>query len=77
MPRPVPVLGTGITLDKLLWRAFGRAGNTAAMLRAAQRLNRGLSALGPEIPLGTVVILPDAPTASARATRAPVNLFDE
>lgn len=77
MPRTVPVNGAHITLDLLLWRAYGRAGNTSAMLRAALALNSGLAARGAVIPLGTIVTLPDAPSAAARQTRRAVNLFDD
>jgi phage tail protein X len=77
MPRTVTVTGKPTTLDLLLWRAYGVAGNTAAMLRAALKLNPGLGARGAVIPLRTVVTLPDLPAASARAPRRVVNLFDD
>lgn len=77
MPRAVTVEGARITLDLLLWRAYGRAGSTSAMLRAALKLNPGLAARGAVIPLRTVVTLPDLPSASARTARRVVNLFDD
>ena len=77
MPRTVLVEGKRITLDLLLWRAYGVAGNTSAMLRLALKANPGLAARGAVIPLRTLVTLPDLPAASARATRRPVNLFED
>ncbi|WP_018261370.1 tail protein X [Methylobacterium sp. WSM2598] len=76
MPQTVTVQGRRITLDLLLWRAYGRAGNTAAMLAAALKLNPGLAGQGPEIPLRTRVTLPDPPRATTRAPRKVVSLFD-
>ncbi|ACL55608.1 tail protein X [Methylobacterium nodulans] len=75
MPLTVIVQDRYAVLDLLLWRAYGRAGNTAAMLSAALKLNPGLAALGPEIPLLTRVILPDLPTTKP-TTRKVVSLFD-
>jgi phage tail protein X len=75
LPGTAVVKDRHLPLDLLLWRAYGRAGNTAAMLSAAFKLNPGLAALGPEIPLLTRVILPDLPTP-APATRKVVSLFD-
>lgn len=74
MPQTVTVSIRGDTLALLLWRAYGRAGETSAMRSAALRLNPGLAALGPEIPLLTRVVLPDPP-APATGRRA-VSLFD-
>jgi phage tail protein X len=78
MPSTVTVGGENITLDILLWRRHGRRGVTAAVLREALELNPGLAALGPVIPLHTIVILPDLPpVAPARSGRVPaVSLFD-
>ncbi|MGA3678826.1 tail protein X [Pseudomonas graminis] len=59
------------TVDALCWQVYGRtAGVTEAVLNA----NPGLADLGPVLPHGTAVILPDA------APQAPVlqmvNLWD-
>lgn len=75
--RTETVAGSGITLDLLLWRAYGRAGNTSAMLAAAWALNPGLAAKGPVLPLGARVTLPDPPSPAAARRRVPVNLFDD
>jgi phage tail protein X len=74
MPQTVTVSVKGDTLALLLWRAYGRDGETSAMRSAALRLNPGLAMRGPEIPLLTRVTLPDRP-APAGARRV-VSLFD-
>lgn len=62
-------------LDLLLWRQFGVDG--AALLEQTLELNPGLASAGAEIPIGTVVKLPDyAPRVVAQV--APVlDLFGE
>ncbi|ACA18482.1 tail X family protein [Methylobacterium sp. 4-46] len=77
MSQTVIVKDRRAVLDLLLWREHGRAGDTSAMLAAALKLNPGLAARGPEIPLLTPVVLPDLPAASAATTRKVVNLFDD
>lgn len=72
MTETVVVAGEGITLDLLLWRRWGDAG--ASLLSAALDLNRGLASLGPVLPAGTAVVLPEAPTKTATVTVA-VDLF--
>lgn len=78
MATTIKVAGTGITVELLLWRHGKRRGATSARLTETLNLNPGLAALGPFLPLGTVVVLPDLPPASQRSmTRAPaVSLFD-
>lgn len=61
----------GETVDALCWRVFGRTDMTEAVLA----LNPGLAALGPVLPVGQPVTLPDAP-ASAAAMRDTVKLWD-
>lgn len=77
MPKTVTVGQTGLLLDLLLWRAYGRAGVSAALLTAALRLNPGLASRGAVLALGSRVVLPDLPTATARTSRKVVNLFDD
>ena len=77
MPIPMTVQGAGITLDLLLWRAYGRRGQTPAMLAAALTLNPGLADLGPVLPLLTPVILPDLPSGRAVAPRRIANLWED
>lgn len=75
MPVKMTVKGVGLTLDLLLWRVYGRAGNTSDMLRRAHLLNPGVAKLGPVLPLLTTVTLPDLPTRKAQPKRGTVNLF--
>ncbi len=54
----------GDKLDLLLWREAGLGPNDLARVLDA---NPGLAALGPILPLGTVVIVPASPeTSTAR-----------
>lgn len=60
----------GDTVDLICFRYYGRtAGVTEQVLDA----NPGLAALGPVLPVGTRVTLPDVP---ARASTNVVNLWD-
>lgn len=61
----------GDTLDSLCWRHLG----SSAAVEAALEANPGLAALGPILPEGTPVTLPDAaPPASSAKTL--INLWD-
>mgnify|MGYP001597351729 CR=1 FL=1 len=62
----------GDTLDALCWRHLGR---TAGVVEAALEANPGLADLGPMLPHGTAVDLPD-PTSAAPARRALIQLWD-
>lgn len=62
----------GDTLDLLCLRHLG---TTAGVTEAAYALNPGLAALGPVLPLGQAVTLPDPPTTPA-ATANTVQLWD-
>lgn len=65
------IAAQGDTVDSLCWHYYGRtAGVTEAVLDA----NPGLADLGPIIPHGTTVILPDA--APQPEQRQVVNLWD-
>lgn len=60
----------GDTVDTLCWRYYGRtAGVTEQVLEA----NPGLAALGPVLPMGQLVTLPDQPK---RPTTRRVQLWD-
>jgi len=52
----------GDTLDALCWRHLQQ---TRGVVEQALELNRDLAALGPMLPLGTVVRLPDPMNAAA------------
>lgn len=73
MPETVTVRGEGISLDLLLWRRHGVRGQ--GLVVAALELNQGLAGLGPVLPLGTVVKLPELPPEDARPPRRIVSLF--
>lgn len=51
------------TIDALCWRALGRSEPVEAVYAA----NPGLAALGPRLPAGTSVIIPDTATAATPA----------
>lgn len=59
------------TVDILCRRHLGV---TAEVTEATYNLNPGLAALGPFLPLGTRVVLPDPPTATPKAKT--VSLWD-
>ena len=62
----------GDTVDLILHRRFGRTDE--ALVRLVLEANPGVPALGPVLPLGTVLHIPDA--APAATTRATVRLWD-
>ena len=65
------IANQGDTVDAICWRYYGRtAGVTEAVLDA----NPGLADLGPVIPHGTAVTLPDA--APQAEQRQVVNRWD-
>ena len=61
----------GDVLDALCWRHYGRGDAVPAVLDA----NPGLAALGPELPAGRILALPDLPAPERRA--AAVRLWEE
>jgi len=61
----------GDTLDALCWRHVGQ---TRGVVEQALELNRDLAALGPILPLGTSVMLPD-PVAYSAPTQPLVQLW--
>lgn len=62
----------GDTVDLICWRVFGRTDRIAEQVFT---LNPGLAALGPTLPAGTPVTLPDVAQA-APAIRETVKLWD-
>ena len=62
----------GETLDALCWRVLGR---TAGVVEAALIANPGLADLGPLLPHGTAVDLPDPVTRTPDA-RPLIQLWD-
>ncbi len=70
----IAVAQQGETLDAVCWRVLGR---TAGVTEQAYDLNPGLAEIGPALPGGTQVTLPDlAATSPASAKRATVKLWD-
>lgn len=61
----------GDTVDLICARHLGQ---TAGVTEATYRLNPGLAALGPVLPLGTPVVLP-APSTT-QPTAKPLQLWD-
>ncbi|MCA0208122.1 MAG: tail protein X [Proteobacteria bacterium] len=66
------VAQAGETLDAICWRMLG---TTAGITEQSLELNRGLAALGPRLPEGTIVELPEIGEA-ARPQRETVQLWD-
>lgn len=62
----------GDTLDLLLWRELALG---AAALPAVLAANAGLAGVGPELPAGTSVTVPDA-AVSAADTAPLIQLWD-
>lgn len=60
----------GDTVDAICWRHYGR---TAAVTEAVLEANHGLADLGPVIPQGTLVLMPDE---TPQPQRQMVNLWD-
>lgn len=74
MAETITVRGEGITVDLLLWRKYGVRGR--GVVEATFALNPGLAALGPILPLGTLVTLADLPAAPKVSERLAISLFD-
>jgi phage tail protein X len=62
----------GETVDEICYRVLGK---TAAVTEQVLELNHGLAALGPQLPAGTTVVLPDASIVKT-ATIDIVQLWD-
>lgn len=62
----------GDTLDALCWRHLGRTGG---VVEAVLEANPGIASLGPVLPHGTPIDLPE-PTTTAPARQALVQLWD-
>lgn len=63
----------GDTLDALCWRHYGRTGTVVEAVLAA---NPGLADLGPVVPHGTPIDLPELGAASQANTTRLVQLWD-
>jgi phage tail protein X len=70
----IAIAQQGETLDAICWRVLGR---TERVTEQAYDLNPHLAELGPTLPGGTRVTLPDVPAAAASPPRrATVKLWD-
>lgn len=74
MTDTVTIAGDNLTVDLLLYRRDGRAGQK--LVEAALEANPGLADLGSILPVGAVVALPDRPQAGRQTLRQPISLFD-
>lgn len=61
----------GDTVDLICWRYYGR---TAGVVEQVLAANHGLAELGPELPMGTLIELPDRPAQAAN--KKVVQLWD-
>lgn len=62
----------GETVDAICWRVLGR---TQGVTEQVLDLNPGLADLGPQLPAGAVVVLPDV-NKLAPAVLETINLWD-
>lgn len=62
----------GDTVDAICWRELGR---TQGVTEQVLDLNPGIAALGPRLPAGTVITLPEL-SAAAPAVLETVKLWD-
>lgn len=62
----------GEMVDAICWRELGRTRDVTEQILA---LNPGLAGLGPRLPAGTIVTLPDAPDLAPPVLET-VNLWD-
>ncbi|WP_338606847.1 tail protein X [Pelagibacterium nitratireducens] len=61
------------TLDLILFRRFGATGQS--LLESVLDANPGLARKGAELPIGTVVVLPERPATVSPGARPVVDLF--
>lgn len=69
MPTTVTVATERVSVDLILWRMHRRP--VPGLLEATLEANPGLADLGPELPVGTVLAVPDMDTPDA-ATVVPL-----
>lgn len=73
MPETYIVRQEGLSLDLVLWRRYGRRGQD--LVARTLGSNVGLAALGPILPVGTKILLPDLPAETRGIVAQPVDLF--
>ena len=76
MSRDITVRTEGLVLDEILAEEYGPVrARTEGRLEETLALNPGLAALGPVLPIGTVVRLPDKGQSLAPVAPRVVSLF--
>lgn len=73
MPQTFQIRREGMTVELLLHQAYGVEGRN--LLEQTLVLNQGLSSLGPFLPLGTTITIPDKPARDAFVYRPVVDIF--
>lgn len=73
MPQTFRIEREGMTVELLLHQAYGIDGRS--LLEETLAKNPGLSGLGSFLPLGTVLTIPDKPSAEAFVFKPVVSLF--
>lgn len=73
MPQTFEIKRTGMTVDLLLYQAYGVDG--LSLLGETLAKNPGLSGKGAFLPLGTILTIPDKPAAQAFIYRPAVSIF--
>ncbi|MGY6703166.1 tail protein X [Roseinatronobacter sp.] len=72
--KTITIRGEGAVLDALLNAEYG-AVLARTLLVPTLELNPGIAALGPVLPIGTEVLIPDRPEPQLFAPRTTVSLF--
>lgn len=72
MSQLVTVKSTGLSVDLILFRAYGVAGRS--LIKATYDDNPGLAEVDGELPIGTSFVMPDRPKATSVVTKR-VSLF--
>jgi phage tail protein X len=74
MPETYTVRKDHEMVDLILWRRYGASGQ--ALAAETYGLNQNLAALGPVLPVGTVLLLPDKEDRARHNASTSVSLFD-
>lgn len=73
MAKQITVRGEGLLLDAIVAAVYDPATARAIMTETLEA-NPGISALGPVLPIGTVINVPDRPVETV-SSRPVINLF--
>jgi phage tail protein X len=72
--KTVIVSSSFVSVELIAWQAFRM--NYEGMTERILEMNRGLSELGLFLPIGTKVLIPDAPVGEPGISRTAVSLWD-